>query len=131
MLNNLLKSKNLFNNIFKNDSISKNYTQRIYLIEEQQLEGVLANSFHKTILIFKHSTRCGISSMVLKRFENGMQKENLDIAYYFVDIIKNRELSNLIANKFNIRHESPQLLVLKNGEVIAHDSHYAILEVKY
>lgn len=121
----------MFNNIFKNDSISKNYTQRIYLIEEQQLEGVLANSFHKTILIFKHSTRCGISSMVLKRFENGMQKENLDIAYYFVDIIKNRELSNLIANKFNIRHESPQLLVLKNGEVIAHDSHYAILEVKY
>jgi bacillithiol system protein YtxJ len=60
-----------------------------------------------------------------------MASENIDFDYYFLDIIKHRNISNAIAERFKIRHESPQLLVFKNGKVIAHDSHYAILEMKY
>lgn len=102
---------------------------KISLTEESQLESILAGSFEKKTLIFKHSTRCGISSMVLKRFEKSMPSENNDFDYYILDILKNRDISNLLANKFGVRHESPQLLVLKNGDLIAHDSHYAILEM--
>ena len=69
--------------------------------------------------------------MVLKRFEKALKLENNVFNYYFLDIIKYRELSNAIADSFEIRHESPQLLVVKNGKVIADDSHYGILEMKY
>ncbi len=111
--------------------MSSNGVPRISLTEEKQLENLLTDSFEKKILIFKHSSRCGISSMVLKRFENAMPIENANFDYYFLDIIKNRPMSNAIADRFKIRHESPQLLVFKNGKVIADDSHYAILEMKY
>lgn len=103
---------------------------KIPLTEESQLESIVAGSFEKKAFIFKHSSRCGISSMVLKRFEKSMPSENIDFDYYLLDILKNRDISNLLANKFGVRHESPQLLVLKNGDLIAHDSHYAILEMK-
>ena len=69
--------------------------------------------------------------MVLKRFEKSMPIENTNFDYYFLDIIKYRTMSNAIADRFKIRHESPQLLVFKNGKVIADDSHYAILELEY
>jgi bacillithiol system protein YtxJ len=78
-----------------------------------------------TVLIFKHSIRCGISSMVLRQLEkNWNPVDGLDM--YFLDLIKYREVSNEISSRFGVRHESPQLIVLKNGEVIHHASHHEI-----
>lgn len=122
----------MFKNPFIREVMNSNDTAtRIPLIEEKQLEGMLEASYDEKVLIFKHSSRCGISSMVLKRFEKALKLENNVFNYYFLDIIKYRELSNAIADSFEIRHESPQLLVVKNGKVIADDSHYGILEMKY
>lgn len=67
--------------------------------------------------------------MVLKRFENKISNREMD--YYLLDILNYRHISNLIADKFQIQHQSPQLLVIEEGKVLAHDSHYGILEVKY
>lgn len=122
----------MFKNPFIREVMNSNDTAtRIPLIEEKQLERMLEASYDEKVLIFKHSSRCGISSMVLKRFEKALKLENNVFNYYFLDIIKYRELSNAIADSFEIRHESPQLLVVKNGKVIADDSHYGILEMKY
>ena len=73
--------------------------------------------------IFKHSTRCSISMMVKKRFELDWNKLPSDFPLYFLDLIKHRDLSNQVAKDFNVHHESPQLLLIKDGECISDVSH--------
>jgi bacillithiol system protein YtxJ len=73
--------------------------------------------------IFKHSTRCSISMMVKKRFELDWNKFPEDFPLYFLDLIKYRELSNKVAGDFQVYHESPQLLLIKDGECILDLSH--------
>jgi len=77
-------------------------------------------------LIFKHSTRCPISSMAKRRFE--LDWENLpdNLPLYFLDLIKHRDLSNLVAHDFQVHHESPQLLLIKDGECVLDQSHGGI-----
>jgi len=77
-------------------------------------------------LIFKHSTRCSISMMAKRRFE--LDWENLpdDMPLYFLDLIKHRDLSAKVAQDFSVHHESPQLLLIKDGECVLDQSHGAI-----
>ncbi len=74
-------------------------------------------------IIFKHSTRCSISMMAKRRFELDWASLPNDISLYFLDLIKYRELSTQIANNFKVHHESPQLLLIKDGECILDQSH--------
>jgi bacillithiol system protein YtxJ len=74
-------------------------------------------------IIFKHSTRCSISTMVKKRFELDWDKLPGDLPLYFLDLIKHRDLSSQIAGDFQVYHESPQLLVIKDGECVLDLSH--------
>ena len=69
-------------------------------------------------LIFKHSTRCSISMMVKKRFEFDLDKIPENLPTYFLDLIRFRDLSNKVAADFQVYHESPQLLLIKDGECI-------------
>jgi bacillithiol system protein YtxJ len=77
------------------------------------------------VAIFKHSTRCSISSISLKRFELDYQV-NPKIPMFFLDLLRFRPVSNLVASTFDVEHESPQLLVIKNGKCISHASHMEI-----
>jgi bacillithiol system protein YtxJ len=95
--------------------------------QKEQWQELLDRSDSEPVFIFKHSTRCGISSVILNKFEKQMREKNR--SYYFLNILANRELSNWIADELNIRHESPQLIVLKGAKVIAYDSHYRLLEI--
>lgn len=104
-----------------------NDPMKIGLEQKEQWLEVIQLSNEKTIFIFKHSSRCGISSMVLSRFEKQIKER--DDSYYFLHIQGERELSNWVAEELHVRHESPQLIVLKDEKVIAHDSHYALLEI--
>lgn len=99
----------------------------INLTDVSQLDEINAQSKHEPVVIFKHSTRCSISSMAWSRFNRGMN-ELLDKAlkFYYLDLIQYREISNLIADKFEVRHESPQILVILNGKSIYNSSHMAI-----
>jgi len=74
-------------------------------------------------VIFKHSTRCSVSMMAKKRFEHDWDAIPEGTSVYFLDLISNREVSNAIAQKFSVHHESPQLLLIKNGECIYETSH--------
>lgn len=104
-----------------------NDPMKIGLEQKEQWLEALQLSNEKPIFIFKHSSRCGISSMVLSRFEKQIKER--DDSYYFLHIQGERELSNWVAEELHVRHESPQLIVLKDEKVIAHDSHYALLEI--
>jgi bacillithiol system protein YtxJ len=77
-------------------------------------------------LIFKHSTRCSISMMAKRRFEMDMDKLPADMPLYFLDLIKHRELSSKIAEDFQVHHESPQMLLIKDGDCILDQSHGGI-----
>ncbi|HVW95371.1 MAG TPA: bacillithiol system redox-active protein YtxJ [Mucilaginibacter sp.] len=74
-------------------------------------------------LIFKHSTRCSISMMAKKRFELDWDLLPEDMTLYFLDLIKYRDLSNQVASDFFVHHESPQLLMIKDGECVLDVSH--------
>jgi len=75
--------------------------------------------------IFKHSTRCSISSMAQSRLERDFDVES-DINFYYLDLLQFRNISNLIEQTLNVRHQSPQLIVLKKGRVVYHASHSSI-----
>lgn len=91
-----------------------------------QLDEIVAQSNTVPVAIFKHSTRCGISRGVLKLFERSYNLSDENIKLYFLDLLQNRNVSNEVAARFKVQHESPQLIVLKNGEVVYHESHHGI-----
>jgi bacillithiol system protein YtxJ len=96
------------------------------LTSETSLDKLEKESESKLLVIFKHSTRCGISRMVLRNFEKNLGLPEEKSKLYFLDILNNREVSQEIASHFQVMHESPQLIVLKNREVIYHASHSGI-----
>jgi len=77
-------------------------------------------------IIFKHSTRCSISMMAKRRFELDWDSLPEELPLYFLDLIQHREISNQIAQLFHVYHESPQLLLIKDGECILDQSHGGI-----
>jgi bacillithiol system protein YtxJ len=89
-----------------------------------QLNAIKSNPGYS--LIFKHSTRCSISMMAKRRFEMDMDRLPADMPLYFLDLIRYREISNQVAQDFQVYHESPQMLVIKDGECILDQSHGAI-----
>jgi len=91
----------------------------------EQLDEIELLSKGKTQLIFKHSTRCGISRMVLNQFTEEYDLE-LNADLYYLDLLNYRNVSNEVGYKFQVMHQSPQLLIIKNGVVVAHASHGAI-----
>jgi len=93
----------------------------ISLESADQINGIKHQQGYSAI--FKHSTRCAISMMVKKRFELDWNKLPGDLNLYFLDLIKYRELSNQVASDFQVYHESPQLLLIKDGECVLDLSH--------
>lgn len=118
----------LFNKLF--NSSSKNEIERELpwneLTSLTQLEDIKEKSLLKTQLIFKHSTRCGVSRMVKNQFLKDYNFTEKDFDLYYLDLIEYRAISNEIANIFQVYHESPQLLVVKKGTAVANKSHGAI-----
>jgi bacillithiol system protein YtxJ len=78
-----------------------------------------------TVLLFKHSTRCSISSMALNRLESKWTNPE-HIQAYYLDLLNHRDISNEIATMFQVEHASPQVLLIKNGVCIYHNSHSGI-----
>jgi bacillithiol system protein YtxJ len=121
----------MFGRFFKREENDNSDTDRILLTSEDQLEELLKASKTRSVLLFKHSTSCGISAMVHKRFENKLQDKKDLYDYYFLDLLRYRDISDLIAKKFNIMHQSPQLILIKKGKVVDHSSHYGIMDMSF
>lgn len=97
----------------------------LQLANSDALEGVIALSHNRPQLLFKHSTRCGTSAMAKGRLERDAQLLG-GLEVYLIDVLKERPLSNHIAQRLGEIHESPQLLVLHKGEVILVQSHFDV-----
>ena len=114
---------------FKSDNKkdSDQVLKRIDFKDKEQWSYITELSHKQAVYIFKHSSRCGISSMVLSRFEKQLKERKA--SYFYLHIQGFRSLSNWLAEELGVRHESPQLIILKEGKVLAHESHYALLEL--
>lgn len=97
----------------------------ISLINEDGLHAIVDRSKERPQLIFKHSTRCSVSVMVKNRLERESAPESAD--FYYLDLLQFREVSNQISDHFNVQHESPQVLLIKNAKCTYHASHHAIM----
>ena len=97
----------------------------IPLTTEEQLETIKLKSSNTPQVIFKHSTTCSISQMAFSRFERAEAPDSID--FYYLDLLNFRPISNAIAELFQVHHESPQVLLIKNGECTYDESHYGIM----
>ncbi len=123
----------IFNKLFGSDEpqdkvTNSNAMQWNLLTELKQLEEITEESYTKPVVIFKHSTRCSISRMALKNFEREFGEENLaeKISPHFLDLLNYRDISNEIAQKFHVIHQSPQIILLKEGKAVFDTSHSEI-----
>jgi bacillithiol system protein YtxJ len=91
-----------------------------------QLNEIIELSHQKPVLIFKHSTRCSISRFALKNFESEYDFKAEELQPYFLDLLEYRNISNEIINRFDVMHQSPQILLIKEGKCVYHDSHDGI-----
>ena len=96
----------------------------IALENEQQLQEIKEKSNTQPVVIFKHSTRCSISMMAKNRLEREAAPANT--AFYYLDLLQFRPISNTVAEMFQVHHESPQILIIKNGECTYEESHNGI-----
>jgi bacillithiol system protein YtxJ len=94
------------------------------LNNESDLNTIISRSKERPQVIFKHSTRCSISSMAKNRLERSTAPDGVD--FYYLDLIAHRALSNKIAETFAVYHESPQVLMIVDGECVYDESHSGI-----
>jgi bacillithiol system protein YtxJ len=90
------------------------------------LEEIINKSFEKPVLVFKHSTACPISGIVYNRIEESSEELAEKFDCYLLFVIENRNASNAIADMISTKHESPQVLLLKNGACVFNESHLMI-----
>ncbi|MBL7843077.1 MAG: bacillithiol system redox-active protein YtxJ [Cyclobacteriaceae bacterium] len=97
------------------------------LTELRQLDDISKESAQQKILIFKHSTKCSTSRAMLDRLERNWKEDEMKaIKPYFLDLLSYRQISNAIAEKFNVEHESPQVIIIQDDKAIYHASHFGI-----
>lgn len=108
----------------RNDHKKMDWNQ---LTSEEQLEQIKKESESQPVLIFKHSTTCPISSTAMNRMQRNWKPEEVgDLKLYYLDLLQYRNISNAVAMTFGVEHESPQVLLIKNGESVYNESHFGI-----
>lgn len=115
----------LFSNIFGSSEEQDKLNSKVNWIPLHylgQLDEMVAFSNEKPAVIFKHSTRCSVSRMALKQFENEFDSQD-QVDAYFLDLLEHRDISNEIASRFDVYHQSPQLLLIKEGKSVYDASH--------
>ena len=115
----------LFSNVFgssENQNKSNGTVNWIPLTDLSQLDEIVTISDNKPIVIFKHSTRCSVSRFALKQFESEYDLTD-SVDAYFLDLLEYRVISNEIASRFGVYHQSPQLLLIKEGKSVYDVSH--------
>jgi bacillithiol system protein YtxJ len=115
--------KNIFGSSDSNDETNSMTWEPLQALE--QLDEIVAQSQVKPVAIFKHSTRCSVSRMALKQFENEFNFPE-KVTPYFLDLIAFRDVSNEIASRFGVTHQSPQLILIQDGKAVYNVSHIDI-----
>ena len=117
----------IFDSMFKQQD--KPLWPGVAIQSKANLEELIADSFTRPQLIFKHSTRCSISRYVLADFISHFSYSSAEFASHYLDLLNFREVSSKLSEVFQVIHQSPQLLVIKNGISVNDESHYEIIKV--
>lgn len=96
------------------------------LTSESALDAALRASQHRPVLLFKHSATCGISAQAHESLSEWLAAESDPPSVYLIDVRAHRPLSMAVAERFGIRHESPQVLLVDRGAVAWHGSHFHV-----
>jgi bacillithiol system protein YtxJ len=96
------------------------------LTEENQIDEIIALSNSIPVYIFKHSTTCGISAQAKENVEISFKNTDKPLKFYYLDLLKYRSISNAVASKLNVHHQSPQLILVHDGQVAFTTSHHKI-----
>lgn len=108
----------------------RNAAKRRQLDRTDQWFEILRCSADRPVVLFKHSRRCGLSGLVLKRFEDRFLTDEFQgFSYYLLDIVQHRHVSDQVASDLGIVHESPQVILISQGEARIDASHYDIMDV--
>ena len=119
--------KNIFGENTSKESKNENVEAKFFTLNAmEQFDEIDEISHTKPVVLFKHSTRCIISRTVLKQFDTEFQFTDDKIAWYLLDLLNYRDLSNEIANRYNVVHQSPQIVVIRNGKAVFNESHDSI-----
>lgn len=89
-----------------------------------QFDALLAASADHPVVIFKHSPTCGTSAMAYDELSDLLEGDGADV--HLLDVLRSRPLSQAVAARLGVRHESPQVLILKDGAVRWQGSHYRV-----
>ena len=98
----------------------------VHFNEADQLNELIKESGSIPVVIYKHSSRCGLSFMTENKLEEGWDVLQPKVKLYFLDLIRYRDISTAVAQRFNVRHQSPQILIIKNGICVYTTSHHEI-----
>ena len=120
-----------FKNIFGENKTEEKQNEQVEakfftLNNIKQFDEIDEISHTKPVVLFKHSTRCIISRTVLKQFDADFQFPEEKIDWYLLDLLNHRDLSNEIASRYNVIHQSPQIVVIRNGKAVFDESHDGI-----
>jgi len=119
--------KNFFKETSSEESESSKEDVKYFQFDKmEQFDEIDEISKTKPVVLFKHSTRCSISRMALKQFDAEFNYPEEKIDWYLLDLINHRDLSNEIASRYNIVHQSPQIVVIRNGKAVFNESHDSI-----
>jgi bacillithiol system protein YtxJ len=119
--------KNIFKENTSNSTESTNENVKFFTLDKmEQFDEIDEISQTKPVVLFKHSTRCSISRMALKQFDAEFNYPEEKIDWYLLDLLNHRDLSNEIANRYNVVHQSPQIVVIRNGKAVFNESHDSI-----
>ena len=96
------------------------------LNDTAQIEEIKKQSFNKPVVIFKHSISCGISGLAKHNLEKDWNFDTTSLDFYYLDLLSHRPVSNLVAEAFDVVHQSPQILVIKDGKSVFDTSHHLV-----
>jgi bacillithiol system protein YtxJ len=119
--------KNIFKETLSEESESSKEDVKYFELDKmEQFDEIDEISKTKPVVLFKHSTRCSISRMALKQFDAAFNYPEEKIDWYLLDLLNHRDLSNEIASRYNVVHQSPQIVVIRNGKAVFNESHDSI-----
>ena len=119
--------KNIFKETLSEESESSKEDVKYFELDKmEQFDEIDEISKTKPVVLFKHSTRCSISRMALKQFDTAFNYPEEKIDWYLLDLLNHRDLSNEIASRYNVVHQSPQIVVIRNGTAVFNESHDSI-----
>ena len=110
-------------NMFGHNTVREDWNQ---LSSMDELDKAEKESNERAVVLFKHSVSCGVSAYAKHKMENGFDINPENCGFYYLDLLAHRDISNEIAHRYGVMHQSPQMIILRNGQAVFNASHHAV-----